>query len=1196
MNLRGRQCLFVLIILFLAEALWAHNLCSNCSKLIFKENKNQYDSRVLFKAELPNSSIFLCADNFTFLLADTSDMKRLRHDLHRYYAYKPEIDPTIHLHAFRSVFENANTNCEIIKSGLQKEYYNYYQGSDPKKWASKVRAYEEIEYKNIYSGIDLNVSSELTGLKYYFSVKPGASHSNISVSYEGVDALSIEDGRLVIRTSVGDVIDSKPYAYQNVNGKRKEVACSFVLNQNKVSFSFPGGYDKSKELIIDPTLIFSTFSGSTADNFGYSATYDSKGEVYAAGSVFQFGQFPITLGAFQTTWAGGVGYSNPNNQSGTGTDIAITKYDSAGTQRIFSTYLGGRGDDLPHSLVVNKNDELFVFGTTASNNFPVTANAYDTSFNGGINPGVFGGLAVHYSAGSDIIITRFKEDGTALVASTYLGGSGNDGLTYPEYSGLHYNYADEVRGEIDIDRNNNVYIATCTRSSNFPTTIGAYQTTSGGLMDGVIVKLDNNLTQLIWSTYIGGNDDDAIYSVAFDGNDDLYVSGGTQSTTFPVTSGVIQNTNKGGRADGFITHISKSGNQILHSTYYGSSAYDQIYFVETSKIGNVYVLGQTEAVGNTFIYNAAYNKPNSGQFISKLKPELDSLIWSTAFGRGDGNPDISPTAFLVDVCNKMYVSGWGSYPLVGAVNEPQLTTANLDVTPNAYQSTTDGKDFYVMVLEDDASAISYATYFGSPNAEEHVDGGTSRFDRKGIMYQSVCAGCGGVSSFPTTAGAVSQTNGSYNCNNAVFKFDLELPLVAADFTPPPVLCGVPYTATFSNTSKSFVSSQFEWTFGDGETSQQKNPVHTYLQSGTYTVQLVVTDITACNYSDTIQRQIVILQNSMADTLADVTGCINQAVQIGLPLSADTFSSYTWTPANTLSDNSVSNPFANPQVNTVYQLLVSSGFCIDTFYQKVNVFSDTLQLTGSNVLCAGDTLQLHVSSSKPTQQYVFSWQPISQIIAGANTISPTVSPSQNTTYIVTATNSQYGCVYMDSIKVNITSSLPGVNAFAVPDTISIGDTSQINLTLTANVIGISWQQDATLSAIGIANPMAYPRQTHSYYVEVSDSNGCRKRDTVTVIVINTPCAQSNIYIPNAFSPNGDERNDVFYVRGNYITKLFLAVYDRWGQKMFETQDISKGWDGTFKGKKLDPAVFGYYLEGECESGEKFFKKGNVTLLR
>lgn len=1195
MILRLKNTLLFLLV-FIVVVAHAHTACSSCAKLIFKENKNQFDASVLFKAELPNSNIFLCADNFTFLVADTADMTRLRHDLHRYYEYKPQIDPTIHLHAFRVSFQNISANCKTLKLDEQPEYYNYYLGNDSRKWASGVKAYAEIAYQQIYSGIDLHVASENASLKYYFKVKPNASIQQIKMRYEGVDALSINNDALVIKTSVGDVVDSKPYAFQMINGIRKDVPCFFSLQGHDVSFSFPSGYDKTRELIIDPTLIFSTFSGSTADNFGYSATYDSKGEVYAAGSVFQFGQFPVTLGALQTTWAGGVGYSNPGNASGTGTDIAITKYDSAGTQRIYSTYLGGRGDDLPHSLVVNQNDELFVFGTTASNNFPVTANAYDTTFNGGINPGVFGGLAVHYSTGSDIIISRLKADGTALIASTYLGGSGNDGLTYPEYSGLHYNYADEVRGEIDIDKNNNVYIATCTRSTDFPTTAGAYQTINKGLMDGVIVKLDNNLSQLIWSTYIGGNDDDAIYSVALDANDDLYVAGGTQSTTFPVTTGVIQNVNHGGRADGFISHISKNGNLILHSTFYGSTVYDQIYFVETSKAGNVYVLGQTEARGNTFIYNAAYNKPSSGQFISKMKPELDSLIWSTAFGRGDSTPDISPTAFLVDVCNKMYVSGWGSYPLVGAVNEPHLTTAGLDITPNAYQSTTDGKDFYVMVLEDDASAISYATYFGSPNAEEHVDGGTSRFDRKGIMYQSVCAGCGGVSSFPTTAGAVSQTNGSYNCNNAVFKFDLELPLVAADFTPPPVVCGVPFAATFINSSKVFISSQYEWYFGDGGTSQQKNPTHTYTQAGTYNVQLVVKDATACNYSDTIVRQIIILQSSAADTIPSLTTCMGQSVQIGLPLSADTFTSYSWTPISNLSDNTTPRPFANPLINTTYRLLVTNGLCTDTFYQTVNVFSDSVKASGSNILCAGDTLMLHATGLNTTQTYTYTWQPASQIYSGGNSANPLAGPSQNTTFIVTATNTQYGCVYIDSISVNIASSLPNVNAVALPDTIVFGDSSQLNVTLSGNVVAINWQPDVTLSETGIANPIAFPTQTNSYYVTVADSNGCSKRDSVKVIVLKKPCAESNLFIPNAFSPNGDGKNDVLYVRGNYISKIYFAVYDRWGQRVFESRDYNKGWDGIFKGKKLDPAVFGYYLEGECEGGDQFFKKGNVTLLK
>lgn len=1193
-----KNALLLAAVLFSINAL-AHTECKSCvSSPVFIQNKGQWGSQPLFKVEMPNAYTYFCKNNITYLLADTGDMNRLRHDLHRYYDYQPQINPVVHLHAFRATFVNANMNAVVNGEEKIKEYFNYYLGKDPKRWASHVNGFQKIVYQNIYSNIDLLAYSDGANLKYDFVVKKNTSASAIKILYEGAEGVKIENGELRIKTSVGDVVEMKPYAYQLVNGKRKEVKCLFELNEQTVSFNFPEGYDKNNDLVIDPTLIFSTYSGSVADNFGYSATYDSKGEVYAAGSVFHFGTdtFPTTLGAFQTLWAGGVGYSNPGNQSGTGTDIGITKYDSAGTVRIYSTLLGGNGDDLPHSLVVNKNDELFVFGTTGSNNFPVTNGAYDISFNGGINPGVFGGLAVHYSAGSDIIITRFNQNGTALVASTYVGGTGNDGLTYPEYSGLHYNYADEVRGEIDIDQNNNVFVATCTRSTDFPTTPGAYKATSSGLMEGVVFKMDNNLTQMVWSTYLGGNDDDAIFSVAFDANEDLYLTGGTQSSNFPVTAGTIQTTIGGGRADGFIAHLSKNGSQLLHSTFYGSNKYDQIYFVETSKQGNVYVLGQTEAGGNRFIYNAAYNTPGGGQFISKLKPTLDSLIWSTAFGRGDSTPDISPTAFLVDVCNKMYVSGWGSYPLVGDPNEPRLTTTGLYVTNDAYQSTTDGNDFYVMVLEDDASAVSYATYFGSSVSEEHVDGGTSRFDRKGIMYQSVCAGCGGNDSFPTTPNAVSRINGSYNCNNAVFKFDLQLPLIAADFNPPATVCGTPATLSFTNTSKAFLSSTYVWNFGDNSTtSTQTSPSHTYNQSGTFTVTLVINDPTACNLTDTIRKQITILQNGGTDTLPPVNLCYGQSAQIGLPAGADTFATYQWTPVTNLSATNIGNPVASPLTTTTYNLAVTFGICSANYVQTVNVVEDTINASANTVLCAGDTLRLNVTHTNATVPLTYSWVPSPPIVYGANTANPVALPTQPTTFIVTATNS-VGCVYTDSVTSNIISSLPNVNAVAVPDTIYWGDTSQLNLTLSANVTAFDWQPDPTLSATDIVDPLAYPKKTNAYYVEVSDSNGCRKTDTVIVVVLLAPCKEANLYIPNAFSPNGDGKNDVLFVRGNYITKLYFAVYDRWGQKMFETKDITRGWDGTFKGKKIDPAVFGYYLEGECEGGDKFFKKGNVTLLK
>ncbi len=1191
-----RRYLLLPLFILLALRSFAAADCRDCGALSFKENKKQWDSRILFETELHDGSIFLCRTNLTFVLLDSADMNRMRRS-HHPHMYKPDLDMKIRGHVFRENFLNANANCKVTGDGKLTEYFNYYIGKDPSRWASRVGGYHHVIYGDIYKNIDLDVTSVQVSPKYNFIVKPGGNTADIVVNYEGLDGISIINNNLVLRTSVGDVMDSKPYAYQIINGQKREVSCNFQLDGNNVSFAFSEGYDKKSELIIDPVLIFSTFSGSTTDNFGYSATYDSRGNAYAAGTAFFLSGFsyPVTTGAFQTSWAGGIGFGTPG-LDGTGTDISITKYDSAGTVRIYSTYLGGDHDELPHSLIVNSNDELFVLGTTASNNFPVTPSAYDTSYNGGTDAGIFYGIGVHYSTGCDMFITRFNSAGTALLGSTYLGGSQNDGLTYPEYAGLNYNYADEVRGEINIDKNDNVYIASCTRSADFPVTAGAYQTTFAGGTDAVVVKMDAGLSTIIWSTFIGGNDEDAAYSVDFDQSGDLFVAGGTISNNFPHTQGVLQSTNRGGRADGFIAHLSQNGNALLQSTFYGSPEYDQVYFIKTDKRGYAYVFGQTEDTTNRFVFNAAYSKPKSGQFISKISPHLDSIIWSTVFGSGRGTPDISPTAFLVDVCNKTCISGWGSdffadYNIAGA---PPLSTQGLYVSTPSIQPTTDNQDFYVMVMEDDASAISYATYYGSNNDEEHVDGGTSRFDKKGVIYQSVCAGCNGKSSFPTTAGVVSNTNNSPNCNNAVFKIDLLPPFVVADFKAPNTVC-IPDNVAFVNTSKIVSSPTYVWSFGDGTSSTLVSPTHVYIHSGVYNIQLVINDPGSCNFTDTISKQIVVLSPNAVDTIPAVTICSAQRVQIGIQASNDTAVTYLWTPSNNLTQNNVSNPFASPTQTTTYQLLVSNGVCSDTFYQTVDIFTDALTVKGTDVLCPRDTLQLTVTNTQPNQQLTYTWAPANEIVSGANSAAPLVSPVQSTTYTVTVVD-QLGCSFIDSIRVNILSPNANIALSAAPDTIYYGDTSQLTLTISGNVDFYHWNADSTLSATNLLNPVAYPKETHQYFVLALDSQGCKRFDSVVVYVLHHPCKEANVYVPNAFTPNNDGKNDMLFVRSNGIHNIYFAVYDRWGQKVFETTDITKGWDGTFKGKKMDAAVFGYYVKGQCIDNQNFEKKGNVTLLR
>ena len=255
-------------------------------------------------------------------------------------------------------------------------YHNYFIGKDTTKWKSHVPIYNEINYINMYKNIDVKYYSSGGKLKYDFIIHPKTSPEKIKIKYEGIDSIYIKSGHLILKTSLGNVIEQAPLAYQVINEKKKTIPCEFQLKNNLVSFKFQKKHNPKYDLIIDPLLIFSTYSGSSANNWGETATYDQIGHLYAGSIAFGTG-YNVTTGAYDMFFDGGVGFGS------TGTDICISKFSINGDSLKYSTYLGGNGNENPHSLVVNSNDELFVLGSTGSSNFPTTLNAYDTSFNGG---------------------------------------------------------------------------------------------------------------------------------------------------------------------------------------------------------------------------------------------------------------------------------------------------------------------------------------------------------------------------------------------------------------------------------------------------------------------------------------------------------------------------------------------------------------------------------------------------------------------------------------------------------------------------------------------------------------------------------------------------------------------------------------------------------------------------------------------
>ena len=1091
---------FIKLILIIASFIFITFYGYSQRGLSFIENKNQWNENVKYKVELNNGAMFLEKDGFTYNFFNETDIKH-SHAHHDFDGEENHSSDVIHWHAFKVKFVNSLSDCKINPEKPNADYSNYFIGNDRSKWASKVKNFDEVIYNNLYSGIDLKLYNIEGNLKYDLIIKPDAKVNDIILQYTGVDDVKLKNENCIITTSVNQISEIKPVAWQTIRGEKQEVKCNFKLENNKLSFEFPDGYNKNETLIIDPTLIFSTYSGSTADNWGFTATYDAYGNVFSGGIVDGTG-YPVSTGAYQTSF-GGLW------------DVGIIKYEPDGTDRIFATYIGGNSCEMPHSLVVNEYNELHIFGTTGSSDFPVSTIAFDKTFNGGQNT-VYDGSLV-FQNGTDIYVTKLSEDGTSLLASTYVGGSENDGLNYRPYinwntsvmmhgnDSLYYNYADLARGEIITDGKNNIYVGSCTFSNNFPVTTGAYQQNNAGRQEGVVFKLDYNLSNLIWSSYIGGSKDDAIYSIETDNNYNVFVAGGTNSTNFPVISNSYSTTYNGGTADGFISHFSSNGTSLVASTFFGSSAYDQTYFVRADKYDNIFITGQTKASASTLIYNASYSTPNSGQFIAKFNHDLNTLIWSTVFGTGSGKPNISITAFTVDVCSRVYVSGWGrEWAYFTPYNDWASIsgTKNMEVTSNAYQSTTDGQDFYVMVMKDDASALDYATFFGEQFSgsgfcgHDHVDGGTSRFDKKGNIYQSVCASCGGCDNFPTTSGVWSQTNNASNCNNAVFRFSFMDDFSVADFISPPVVCA---DNSFQFTNQS-VGTSYVWDFGDGTSSTLVNPTHTYANSGTYNVTLIASKPLTCNLADTVTKQITVISNSV-DTLESVQICPNQGQQIGIQPSSNPTIIYSWNPSTSLTNPNISNPFASPSQTTEYQLLISNGICTDTLFQTVIALQNnfTALAPETDTICKGQNINLTASSNSTSSSFVWATNIdfTNTINTSINDSTITVNPISNQMYYVLANSDNCNFYSVDSVLIRVVEA----NILASNDTIICNGNSAIinanNLISTDNVSYL-WSPSASITSGGnTSTPTISPTSATNFIVEATNQFGCKDYDTVSV---------------------------------------------------------------------------------------------------
>ncbi|MGP1515135.1 MAG: gliding motility-associated C-terminal domain-containing protein [Bacteroidales bacterium] len=1407
-----RKILIFLLLLSVSLLIFAQN-----TNLKFEKNKGQWNKLIRYKADFKEGKIFVLENKINIVIFDSNNSYFHPH-------FKTDNINSKERFTIFSIQPLDAKFSEILSKDKMNGYTNYFTGRDISTWQSQVPSYRTIIYKNVYANIDWEISSYDRMPKHSYIVHSGGNPNIIKTLYKGLESVVVDGDKLILQTKEGIIKEDRLFVYQCYDSQVKEISARYSIVRSKEGFEVSyiiGEYNRTKDLIIDPSLVFSTYSGAHSDNWGMTSCYDKKGYMISGGIVYG-NNYPFTEGVYDSTYS--------NNW-----DCVITKYDSLGEDILFSTFLGGQYCEMPHSMVVNNNNEIVILGTTGSEDFPVSLNAFQPQFNGGTTINYESSLL--FSNGIDMFVSSLSSDGCSLLASTFIGGTSNDGFNYRDYYGtsiktlydgndsLYANFGDCARGEIVTDANNNVYVASCTFSKDFPTSNDAYRKTYVGKQDAVVFKMDQSLSTLIYSTYLGGKNDDAAYSIDIDKKGKAFVCGGTTSKEFPSTIGAYNSNHNGGSTDAFISVLSMGGNDLEHSTFFGSSEYDQAFFIRLDKDSNPYIFGQTKAPNNTLIHNVLYAIPNSGQFIAKFTPQLDSLFFSTVFGSGDGMINISPSGFNVDVCGRIYCAGWGRVfkYMKNYLGYASLGTDNLEITSDAYMGATDGMDFYIISLGADASQLDYATFIGENDSvafygNDHVDGGTSRFDRYGNFYLTICASCGGSQGMPTTSNAYSSSNNSSNCNIASIKFSVNNDFAVADFTSTNVGC-INKSIEFSNYSR---GDSFKWDFGDGSpVVMDKEVSHTYSKGGIYEVKLISFLSSGCKISDTLVKKILVLDND-ADYLDTIRTCEDKPINVGIENLAITISddvTMQWTPAEVLSDANAINPYATISNPTLFRLIISVNGCNDTLYRFVDIdtmkseipdtldycvtpyiykientlkrqlacswnrnFTDTIAMINDNgaivvnnfgdrylyiryslngcwgmdsiylkfsglkfdiltkdAECKGDATgkaEVVVKDGKDNLHYVWScttndspiveylpagtytvkvyregdtcfstmeftilaitnlnieaqindatcnnicdgsivinvgggagpyeyswsngeyWKDITNLCKGDYTVivtdntgcstkkTFTVNDSYKIDVSLTATtnNCLQGCsatvisqikggkepyqyVWNDSHKtkdlfdvcngdyvLNITDAngcyasanvevgyKDVLNDFiAWTDTYKVYDGARINLYSTFfDKFNYFWTPSTHLDSPDKNNTKGTIYETTTYNVFATDTKGCNKSDTVRIEVEYVNCDESGIFVPNVFSPNNDGKNDILYVKSNYAERIDFIIYNRWGEKVFQTNDINEGWDGKYRNNDCAAAVYYYKLEVHCIGGKTFLTAGDITLIR
>ncbi|MBW2147564.1 MAG: SBBP repeat-containing protein [Deltaproteobacteria bacterium] len=647
--------------------------------LSFERNEGQVDGRVMFLARW-GGRVYWFTRKEVVLEFSVRDRESEKVASLRPMAVPKNVDNMRKRHAVGISFPGSNPDVRMEGIDQQAGKVNYFTGEEKSGWRTNAPIYNKIIYRNLWNGVDLRYEGRGGNLKYEFEVAPGGDPGVIRLAYAGIEGLRISDsGALVISTKLGDMTEARPFIYQLDKGSKKEIRGAYqIMEGNRVGFVLHD-YDRKLPLVIDP-LVYSSYLGGTNNDYGFGIAVDGSGNAYVTGWTLSSVFFPI-LNPYQATYAGVV-------------DAFVTKIDPTGSALVYSTYLGGSGFDFGLGIAVDGSGNAYVTGWTSSTNFP-TLNPYQAS-NAGMN---------------DAFVTKIDPTGSALVYSTYLGGSGIDGAY-----------------DVAVDGSGGAYVAGDTESTNFPTA-NPYQPAHAGMVDAFITRVDPTGSALVYSTYLGGSGNDGAAGIALDGSGSGYVTGSTESTDFPAAN--PYQPAYAGDVDAFVTRIDPTGSALVYSTYLGGSAYDSGNGVAVDGFGNAYVIGSTESTD--FPTVNPYQSAHAGVvdvFVARISASGSALDYSTYLG-GSGND--SGNAIAVDTLGYAYVTGVTESMDAPTMNPFQPLHAGEglggvqvagDVEPMIipftipYQPTQAGAaDAFVTVLYGSGPDLVYSTYLGGSNGD-----------------------------------------------------------------------------------------------------------------------------------------------------------------------------------------------------------------------------------------------------------------------------------------------------------------------------------------------------------------------------------------------------------------------------------------------------------------------------------------------